>query len=70
METNCFTGVGTKLFLKNGNKIMSYILFLFFNVFRICCLFMIPTTHWTSLQQLPDPFPLPELMVWRLTSCE
>ena len=28
---------------------MSYILFLFFNMFRICCLFMIPTTHWTDV---------------------
>lgn len=49
METHCCTDGAMKLFSKNENKMMSYILFLFFNMFRICCLFMIPTPHWTGV---------------------
>ena len=61
METHCCTDVGMKLFLKNENKMMSYILFLFFNMFRICCLFMIPTTHWTDVLRAFSPTALSSL---------
>lgn len=74
-EAYCFTCVGMKLFLKKGNK-LSYVLFLFV----VPCLEFVAFSWFqphigqmssgTSFQQLSDPFPLPELMLWRLTSCE
>lgn len=58
METQFYwSGYKAFFFFFNGDKIISYISFLFFKVFRICCLFMILTTHWTDVFRDFSPIP-------------